>query len=261
MPAPQPKASPQDKPDAPIGSSATFHQDSAAGAPSASSVPAQTSAAPNVAAERPVETRTSTQGAAPAAAAKPAPKPVRANEAAKVPWLRSDNPAGAPATGNLPTQPAPRAPKHGGASAPKPAPAQQAPWESEQVPYDDASIGGFASGGEDDLPPFDVPGVQAAPASKAPAPSASSPAPGASAAPASTVPAAGTPAASAPAPSAPASSTPAPASTAAPWESNPGAGSPFGHQASAPVIPQTEEEAKELVRSVFGAATIFKPVE
>lgn len=48
---------------------------------------------------------------------------------------------------------------------------------------------------------------------------------------------------------------------AAPWESNPGAGSPFGHQGAAPSIPQTEDEAKDLIRSVFGQATIFKPVE
>ena len=48
---------------------------------------------------------------------------------------------------------------------------------------------------------------------------------------------------------------------AAPWESNPGAGSPFGHQGAAPSIPQTEDEAKALIRSVFGQATIFKPVE
>ena len=58
--------------------------------------------------------------------------------------------------------------------------------------------------------------------------------------------------------------TPAPKeedAPAAPWESNPGAGSPFGHQGAAPSIPQTEDEAKDLIRSVFGQATIFKPVE
>ena len=52
-------------------------------------------------------------------------------------------PAGAPATGKLPTEPAPRAPER--ASAPKAQPAApSAPWESEQVPYDDAMVGGFA---------------------------------------------------------------------------------------------------------------------
>lgn len=163
--------------------------------------------------------------AAPAPAPKPAAAPApKSSDLAKAPWLRSDNPAGAPATGKLPTEPAPRAPER--SSAPKAQPsAQAAPWESERVPYDDAMVGGFAAdAGGDDLPPFDVPA--AAPASK--------------------------PAATAP------KEEDAPA---APWESNPGAGSPFGHQGAAPSIPQTDDEAKDLIRSVFGQATIFKPVE
>ena len=165
-------------------------------------------------------------------APKPAAAPVpKSSDLGKAPWLRSDNPAGAPATGKLPTEPAPRAPER--ASAPKAQPAApSAPWESEQVPYDDAMVGGFAAdAGGDDLPPFDVPG--AAPASK-------------------------------PAAAASAAAAPAPAgddAPAAPWESNPGAGSPFGHQGAAPSIPQTEDEAKALIRSVFGQSTIFKPVE
>lgn len=172
--------------------------------------------------------------AAPIPASKPAAAPApKSSDLAKAPWLRSDNPAGAPATGKLPTVPAPRAPEC--ASAPKIQPsAQAAPWESEQVPYDDAMVGGFAGDANgEDLPPFDVPAA-------APAPS---------------------PAASA---AAPAAATSAPASDdalAAPWESNPGAGSPFGHQGAAPSIPQTEDEAKALIRSVFGQSTIFKPVE
>ena len=158
----------------------------------------------------------------------PAPKPVapapKSSDLAKAPWLRSDNPAGAPATGKLPTEPAPRAPER--ASAPKAQPsAQAAPWESEQVPYDDAMVGGFAAdAGGDDLPPFDVPGAASAPKPAATAPKEED-------------------------------------APAAPWESNPGAGSPFGHQGAAPSIPQTEDEAKALIRSVFGQATIFKPVE
>ena len=169
------------------------------------------------------------------AASAPAPKPVapapKSSDLGKAPWLRSDNPAGAPATGKLPTEPAPRAPERSAAPKAQPA-AQSAPWESEQVPYDDAMVGGFASDASgDDLPPFDVPGAGPAPK---------------------------------PAAAAPATATPAPASDdapAAPWESNPGAGSPFGHQGAAPSIPQTEDEAKALIRSVFGQATIFKPVE
>lgn len=172
--------------------------------------------------------------AAPTPASKPAAAPApKSSDLAKAPWLRSDNPAGAPATGKLPTEPAPRVSEC--ASAPKiQPPVQAAPWESEQVPYDDAMVGGFAGDANgEDLPPFDMPAA-------APAPS---------------------PAASA---AAPAAATSAPASDdalAAPWESNPGAGSPFGHQGAAPGIPQTEDEAKALIRSVFGQSTIFKPVE
>ena len=160
--------------------------------------------------------------AAPVPATKPAAPAPKSSDLGKAPWLRSDNPAGAPATGKLPTEPAPRAPER--SATPKAQPAtQSAPWESEQVPYDDAMVGGFAGdAGGDDLPPFDVPGAGPEPKPTAPA------------------------------------NDDAPA---APWESNPGAGSPFGHQGAAPSIPQTEDEAKALIRSVFGQATIFKPVE
>lgn len=188
-------------------------------------------AAPTPSALKPAATKPAASAPAPKPATAPAPK---SSDLGKAPWLRSDNPAGAPATGKLPTEPAPRALERSAAPKAQPA-AQSAPWESEQVPYDDAMVGGFASdAGGDDLPPFDVPG--AAPAPK--------------------------PAAAAPA--APAAAAPAPAgddAPAAPWESSPGAGSPFGHQGAAPSIPQTEDEAKALIRSVFGQATIFKPVE
>ena len=196
---------------------------SAAPASSSVSAPQQQTApvaAPTPSAPKPVTPKH--------AAAAPAPK---SSDLGKAPWLRSDNPAGAPATGKLPTEPAPRAPERSVSPKSQPA-AQPAPWESEQVPYDDAMVGGFAGDASgDDLPPFDVPG--AAPASK-------------------------------PAAAASAAAAPAPAgddAPAAPWESNPGAGSPFGHQGAAPSIPQTEDEAKALIRSVFGQSTIFKPVE
>lgn len=200
-------------------------------APASSNASAmQPKAAPTPSAPEPAAPKPAAPVPAPKPAAAPAPE---SSDLAKAPWLRSDNPAGAPATGKLPTESAPRAPER--ASAPKTQPsAQAAPWESEQVPYDDAMVGGFAAdAGGDDLPPFDVPAA-------APAPS---------------------PAASA---AVPAVATSAPASDdvpAAPWESNPGAGSPFGHQGAAPSIPQTEDEAKALIRNVFGQATIFKPVE
>lgn len=203
----------------PVSSAAPVSSSASATQPKAAPVAAPTPSAPEPAAPKP---------AAPIPASKPAAAPApKSSDLAKAPWLRSDNPAGAPATGKLPTEPAPRAPER--SSAPKSQPAaSSAPWESEQVPYDDAMVGGFAGDASgDDLPPFDVPA--AAPAPK--------------------------PAVAAPA--APAGED----APAAPWESNPGAGSPFGHQGAAPSIPQTEDEAKALVRSVFGQATIFKPVE
>ena len=203
----------------PVSSAAPASSNVSATQPKAAPVAAPTPSAPEPAAPK---------QAAPVPAPKPAAAPApKSSDLGKAPWLRSDNPAGAPATGKLPTEPAPRAPER--ASAPKAQPsAQSAPWESEQVPYDDAMVGGFAGDASgDDLPPFDVPGATPAPKSAA----------AASAAP---------------------TSDDAPA---APWESNPGAGSPFGHQGAAPNIPQTEDEAKALIRSVFGQSTIFKPVE
>lgn len=199
----------------PVSSAAPASSSASAPQQQAAPVAVSTSSAPKPAAPKP-------------AAPTPAPKPVspapKSSDLGKAPWLRSDNPAGAPATGKLPTEPAPRAPER--SAAPKAQPvAQPAPWESEQVPYDDAMVGGFAGDASgDDLSPFDVPGATPAPKPAATAPKEED-------------------------------------APAAPWESNPGAGSPFGHQGAAPSIPQTEDEAKDLIRSVFGQATIFKPVE
>lgn len=200
----------------PVSSAAPASSNVSATQPKAAPVAAPTPSAPEPAAPK---------QAAPVPAPKPAAAPApKSSDLGKAPWLRSDNPAGAPATGKLPTEPAPRAPER--ASAPKAQPsAQSAPWESEQVPYDDAMVGGFAGDASgDDLPPFDVPGATPAPKPAATAPKEED-------------------------------------APAAPWESNPGAGSPFGHQGAAPCIPQTEDEAKALIRSVFGQSTIFKPVE
>lgn len=195
---------------------------SSVGAPQHQTTPVATStpSAPKPATPKPATPKP----AAPAPVPKPVASASKSSDLGKAPWLRSDNPAGAPATGKLPTEPAPRAPER--ASAPKAQPAApSAPWESEQVPYDDAMVGGFAAdAGGDDLPPFDVPGAASAPKSAATAPKEED-------------------------------------APAAPWESNPGAGSPFGHQGAAPSIPQTEDEAKALIRNVFGQSTIFKPVE
>lgn len=202
----------------PVSSAAPAFSSASASQQQTAPVAASTPSAPKPAAPKP---------AAPTPAPKPASPAPKSSDLGKAPWLRSDNPAGAPATGKLPTEPAPRAPERSAAPKAQPS-AQSAPWESEQVPYDDAMVGGFAGDASgDDLPPFDVPG-----ATPAPKPAAAAPA--------------------------------APTSDdvpATPWESNPGAGSPFGHQGAAPSIPQTEDEAKDLIRSVFGQATIFKPVE
>lgn len=199
----------------PVSSAAPASSSASAPQRQATPVAASTPSAPKPAAPKP---------AAPTPVSKPASPAPKSSDLGKAPWLRSDNPAGAPATGKLPTEPAPRAPER--SAAPKAqSVAQSAPWESEQVPYDDAMVGGFAGdAGGDDLPPFDVPGATPAPKSAVAAPKEED-------------------------------------ASAAPWESNPGAGSPFGHQGAAPSIPQTEDEAKDLIRSVFGQATIFKPVE
>ena len=203
-------------------------QPASSAAPASSSASAQQQATPVMAPTPSAPKPATPKSAASALASKPAAAPApKSSDLGKAPWLRSDNPAGAPATGKLPTEPAPRAPER--SAAPKAQPAtQSAPWESERVPYDDAMVGGFAGDASgDDLPPFDVPGAMPAPKPAAAAPAAPT-------------------------------SDDAPA---APWESNPGAGSPFGHQGAAPSIPQTEDEAKALIRSVFGQSTIFKPVE
>ena len=206
------------------------HSPSARAAASADPQPVSSAAPVSSSASAPQQQATPVMAPTPSAPKPATPKPAapapasKSSDLAKAPWLRSDNPAGAPATGKLPTEPAPRAPER--SAAPKAQlSAQSAPWESEQVPYDDAMVGGFAAdAGGDDLPPFDVPGAASAPKPAATAPKEED-------------------------------------APAAPWESNPGAGSPFGHQGAAPSIPQTEDEAKALIRSVFGQATIFKPVE
>lgn len=199
----------------PVSSAAPVSSSASAPQQQATPVTTSTPSAPKPAVPKP---------AAPAPAPKPVAPASKSSDLGKAPWLRSDNPAGAPATGKLPTEPAPRAPERSVAPKSQPA-ASSAPWESEQVPYDDAMVGGFAAdAGGDDLPPFDAPGAASAPKSAATAPKEED-------------------------------------APAAPWESNPGAGSPFGHQGAAPSIPQTEDEAKALIRNVFGQATIFKLVE
>ena len=119
---------------------------------------------------------------------------------------------------------------------------ERAPWESEQVPYDDAMIG--EADGEE--PPFQEP--------------ASGPAASPFAVPAP-----------APAPAEPASSLQvdeAPVSVpvvepvrSAPAPSSPFAASPFGNVMEQNLTPQTVEEGKDLLNSVFGEGVVFKPVD
>ena len=138
------------------------------------------------------------------------------------PWERSDNPAGAPATGKLPTEPAPRAPERPWSKpdrATGTSPASPAPWESDQVPYGDADV--VAAGSGDDLPPFDV----------------------------------------ADTPAKPSGSATVSAEPSTPWATEAGGAASFSHQGAAPHIPQTEQEAKDLLREVFGDGVIFKPVD
>ena len=119
---------------------------------------------------------------------------------------------------------------------------ERAPWEDEQVPYDDAMIG--EADGEE--PPFQEPASDPAAspfAVPAPAPASAEPAssPQVDEAPVS-VPAVE-----------PVRSTPAP--------SSPFAASPFGNVMEQNLTPQTVEEGKDLLNSVFGEGVVFKPVD
>ena len=108
----------------PVSSAAPVSSSASAPQQQATPVMAPTPSAPKPATPKP---------AAPAPAPKPAAAPApKSSDLAKAPWLRSDNPAGAPAAGKLPTEPAPRAPER--SAAPKAQlSAQSAPWESEQA--------------------------------------------------------------------------------------------------------------------------------
>ena len=119
---------------------------------------------------------------------------------------------------------------------------ERAPWEGEQVPYDDAMIGEADA----EEPPFQEPvsDPAASPfAVPAPAPAPAEPAPSPQVDGASiSVPAAE-----------PVRSTPSP--------SSPFATSPFGNVMEQNLTPQTVEEGKDLLNSVFGEGVVFKPVD
>lgn len=167
-------------------------------------------------------------------------------------------------------------------------------WEEDRVPYDDAMIAGYE---EEDLPPFDMPDAPGALASPAgdgtafPATGAAPSSSGGASAPSSggvvptsddTVSDAGAPAlpAAASAPAAPVS-TSAPVAPASPAAASiPAANvvsvedddpasasragvpfatsSPFVNVSVDDTVPQTVEETKELLNSVFGAGVVLK---
>ena len=210
--------------------------------PAAPAQPAASAAAP---APKPT-------AAPPAPATAPASQPVPASQPAPAP---KPAPASAPAVAPAP-QPAPAAPapsrkksedlpwstpaQHApapasatvAASTPAaPAPANEsAPWEDDQVPYDDAMIDAYAAEEEPPVPepvsaPVAVPAL-------APAPQpANKPA------------------------------APAHASSSAAQLQAMAAASPFAQADDSNVIPQTEEDAKQMLTDVFGGGVVFKPAE
>ena len=117
---------------------------------------------------------------------------------------------------------------------------ERAPWEDEQVPYDDAMIGEADA----EEPPFQEPasGPAASPFA-VPAPAPAEPA---------SSPQVDETSVSVPAVE-PVRSTPAP--------SSPFAASPFGNVMEQNLTPQTVEEGKDLLNSVFGDGVVFKPVD
>ncbi len=119
---------------------------------------------------------------------------------------------------------------------------ERVPWESEQVPYDDAMIGEADA----EEPPFQEPASDPAASpfavpTPAPAPAEPASSPQVDGAPVS-VPAAE-----------PVRSTPSP--------SSPFATSPFGNVMEQNLTPQTVEEGKDLLNSVFGEGVVFKSVD
>ena len=179
------------------------------------------------------------------AAPKPAPPQVPASAPSSLPVPARPAPAPVPAAGSAPaapSQPGGGARPQAGGPVPVPAgvdhssgptvvpepdiDAQRKAWEDEQVPYDDATIASYEDG--DDAPPIDLPpapSAPAAPASAGPSPRSDSPA-------------------------SPMANPAAPG--AMPWSNF----EPVKEE-----IPQSEEEAKEMLGSIFGAGVVFKPAE
>ena len=119
---------------------------------------------------------------------------------------------------------------------------ERAPWESEQVPYDDAMIGEADA----EEPPFQEP--------------ASDPAASPFAVPAP-VPAPAEPASSPQVDEAPVSAPAVEPARSTAASSAPFATSPFGNVMEQNLTPQTVEEGKDLLNSVFGEGIVFKPID
>ena len=201
-------------------------------------------------------------GGVPAGSAQGQPAPASASmpSAASAPVATTSGPSAAPippaptpaasATGSAPAAPAVAPAAHAAApcaevdqvSGPTIVPepdieAQRKAWEDEPVPYDDAMIDAYDE--DDEVPPFDAPAAPAAECTGAsvPASQTGEMAGGASAA--------GTGS------SAPAAVGASPAE-AVPWAAQPDM--PEG-------VPQTKEEAEDLLSSIFGAGVVVKPAE
>ncbi len=200
--------------------------------------------------------------AAPVSASRPEPEPISTPSAfvqsqphkkpEDLPWSKPSAAVPAAPASETVVQPA-------STSAPV-ATGEPAPWEDDQVPYDDAMIGAF----EEDEPPLSEPPLASAPtmASGFESPVSAQP-PTPTAAPVQS---------SMSTPAAPQTATPASASVPAPKPTGPAssaaaqlqamaAASPFAQADESNVIPQTEEAAKQMLTDVFGGGVVFKPAE
>lgn len=214
----------QPKPDAPVPQPTPSQQDLA---PASAPVPEVF--------ERPVPPVA--EPAAPAAVASRSPfQPPASSAAHAVPATPASTsqpiaPAVAPATETVAPSAAPTSDAD-----------ERAPWESEQVPYDDAMIGEADA----EEPPFQEPvSDPAASPFAVPAP----------------VPVPAEPASSPQVDEAPVSAPAVEPARSTAASSSPFATSPFGNVMEQNLTPQTVEEGKDLLNSVFGEGVVFKPVD
>ena len=182
------------------------------------------------------EAQTNSVPAPAPAAPKSAFQPPVVHAASAAPEVPAVTPQVAPAPAAAPVDPVVPAPLADD-------PSERAPWEDDQVPYDDAMI----AGSDVEEPPFDEPASESAPvasvfAAPAPEPASAAPVDATAAVPATTL-------------QRPASAPKSPAST------SPFAASPFGDVMVQDERPQTLEEGKDLLNSVFGDGVVFKSTD